>query len=50
LTKQQICFIINAIVNLTGLEESDFEEFHRKFSKYKEEKGVDDGSDDDDDS
>jgi hypothetical protein len=27
------CYIINAIVNMLGLSESDFDEFHRKFSK-----------------
>ena len=36
LTKFQICFILNALVNLLKIEESDFEEFHSKFSKYKD--------------
>lgn len=36
LTKIQVCFIINAIVNLLGLGESDFEEFQKKFQKYKD--------------
>ena len=30
------CYIINAIVNMLGLTESDFDDFHRKFSKYKD--------------
>ena len=30
------CYIINAIVNMLGLTESDFDEFHRKFSKYRD--------------
>src|ERR1035437_666085 len=30
------CYIISAIVNMLGLTESDFDEFHRKFSKYKD--------------
>ena len=30
------CYIINAIVNMLGLTEGDFDEFHRKFSKYKD--------------
>lgn len=34
--KYYSCFIINAIVNMLGLTEGDFDEFHRKFSKYKE--------------
>lgn len=34
--KYHSCYIINAIVNMLGLTESDFDEFHRKFSKYKD--------------
>jgi hypothetical protein len=30
------CYIVNAIVNMLGLTEGDFDEFHRKFSKYKD--------------
>lgn len=30
------CYIINAIVNILRLTESDFDEFHRKFSKYRD--------------
>lgn len=40
LSKFHACYVINAMVNILGLTESDFDEFHRKFSKYK------DGSDD----
>lgn len=31
------CYIINAIVNMLGLSENDFDDFHKKFSKYKDE-------------
>lgn len=34
--KYHSCYIINAIVNMLGLTEQDFDEFHRKFSKFKE--------------
>ena len=34
--KYHSCYIINAIVNMLGLIEEDFDEFHRKFSKFKE--------------
>ena len=30
------CYIINAIVNMMELTERDFDEFHRKFSKYRD--------------
>jgi hypothetical protein len=36
LDKFHSCYIINAIVNMLGLTEGDFDEFHRKFSKYKD--------------
>lgn len=36
INKFHSCYIINAIVNMLGLTESDFDEFHRKFSKYKD--------------
>jgi len=39
------CYIINAIVNMLGLTESDFDEFHRKFSKYKDGTSGTDASD-----
>jgi hypothetical protein len=42
LTKHQVCFIVNALVNILGIGESDFESFHRKFSKYKENDFSDD--------
>lgn len=45
LTKQQVCFIINAIVSILGVTENDFENFHKKFSKYKENDFSDDDSD-----
>jgi len=44
LTKHQICFIINAVVNILGIDESDFDDFHRKFSKYKDDE-IDDDND-----
>lgn len=44
--KYHSCFIINAIVNMLGLTEEDFDEFHRKFSKFREGKsGEDEQSD-----
>ncbi len=33
--KYHSCYIINAIVNMLGLTEDNFDEFHRKFSKFK---------------
>ena len=33
--KYHSCYIINAIVNMLGLTEEDFDEFHKKFSKFK---------------
>ncbi len=35
ITKYHSCYIINAIVNMLGLTGEDFDEFHRKFSKFK---------------
>ena len=35
LTKDQLCFILNATINILGVTESDFEEFHKRFQKYK---------------
>ena len=32
--KYHLCFIVNAIVNMLGLKEEDFDEFHRKFSEF----------------
>jgi hypothetical protein len=34
--KYHSCYIINAIVNMLGLTEEDFDEFHKKFSKFKD--------------
>ena len=33
--KYHSCYIINAIVNMLGLTEDNFDEFHKKFSKFK---------------
>jgi hypothetical protein len=44
LTKLQVCFIINALINLMELTETDFENFREKFSRYRE---NDFGDDDD---
>ena len=30
------CYTINALVNLLGLKDEDFDEFYRKFTKFKE--------------
>lgn len=35
ITKYHSCYIINAIVNMLGLTGEDFDEFHKKFSKFK---------------
>jgi len=40
--KYHSCYIINAIVNMLGLTEEDFDEFHRKFAKFKEGKSGED--------
>lgn len=40
--KHQMCFIINALIHMNGLTEADFEEFHQKFNKYKENNFDDD--------
>ena len=36
LTKHQLCFILNALINMLGLTEEDFLNFHRRFQKYKD--------------
>lgn len=36
LSKHQVCFILNAVINLLGLTEEDFLKFHKKFQKYKD--------------
>lgn len=33
--KYHSCYIINAIVNMLGLTEEDFDEFHRKFARFR---------------
>ncbi len=33
--KYHSCYIINAIVNMLGLTEDNFDEFHKKFSRFK---------------
>ena len=40
--KYHSCYIINAIVNMLGLTEEDFDEFHKKFSKFREGKNEND--------
>ena len=34
--KYHSCYIINAIINMLGLTEEDFDEFHKKFSKFRD--------------
>lgn len=41
LSKFHACYVINAMVNILGLTESDFDEFHRKFSKYRDDSSED---------
>jgi hypothetical protein len=36
LTKDQICFILNATINILGITDEDFESFNKKFQKYKD--------------
>lgn len=49
--KYHLCYIINAVVNMLGLTEDDFDEFHKKFSKFKsgtnKESGEDEGREED---
>jgi hypothetical protein len=42
LSKHQICFIITAVINILGLTEEDFQNFHKKFQKYKDNDFEDD--------
>lgn len=35
-TKHDLCFIIHSLINLTDLNETDFEEFTEKFSEFNE--------------
>ncbi len=37
------CFLINAIINVLGLTEEDFNEFHKRFSKYNDGEDSDEG-------
>lgn len=46
-SKFQVCFIINAIVNILGINESDFEKFNAKYAEYRE--SLNDESDEEDD-
>lgn len=43
--KYHSCYIINAIVNMLGLTEEDFDDFHKKFSKFREGKNENDERD-----
>lgn len=43
--KYHACFIINAIVNMMGLTEEDFDDFHRKFAKFQNGESETDESD-----
>lgn len=43
--KYHSCYIINTIVNMLGLTEENFDDFHRKFSKFKEGKSENDEDD-----
>jgi hypothetical protein len=45
--KYHSCYIINAIVNLLGLTEDNFDDFHKKFSKFKNGEKENDRPDDD---
>lgn len=36
INKYYSCYIMNAMVNILGLTEEDFDDFHKKFSKFKE--------------
>jgi len=40
--KYHSCYIINAIVNMLSLTEEDFDEFHRRFARFKEGKSEED--------
>jgi hypothetical protein len=43
--KYHSCYIINAIVNMLGLTEENFDEFHKQFSKFKDGEKPKDGAD-----
>ena len=36
INKYYLCYIINAIVNMLGLDEKAFDEFHKKFSEFRD--------------
>lgn len=42
ISKYHSCYVINAMVNMLGLTEEDFNEFHRKFSEFRDGKPKDD--------
>lgn len=46
--KMSLCYFINSLVNLLGLTEKDFEQFHRKMSEENKDENDDDDNDDDD--
>lgn len=35
LTKHQVCYIIESIISMLGLKEEDFDDFHKKYSEYR---------------
>lgn len=41
-SKYHACYVVNAIVNMMGLTEEDFDDFHKKFARFKEGKSGDD--------
>jgi hypothetical protein len=43
--KMSLCYFINALVNLLGLSESDFEKFHQQNNGESDDDGDDDGDD-----
>jgi hypothetical protein len=43
-SKYHACYVVNAIVNMLGLTEGDFDDFHRRFARFKEGKSEDDES------
>lgn len=42
--KYHACYIVNAIVNMMGLTEENFDDFHKKFARFREGKLEDDES------
>lgn len=41
LSKFYFCFVVNALINMLGLTDKDFDEFHQKFSKLRGESDDD---------